>query len=513
MTLILHRAGDQRFVLQSAQTGDLVGLLFAPSPNESRRAFEYDFGSTSDRGEIINIADFPEFAYLTFFTVESAGAFEFERAFQSAAWAGMRPLFGAAAKAIGYHRSGSSPTGKPMAAQWQHTPANLKGSWKIPASALAVTDTAVWMGNREGLIHVLNHQGDLINQYQLPKLCRGLAETSQGLVAICDDGQVYEFSDKLPQPIYDARTQDLPHYYDYRLQALTVQQSAILLLDAYGNLTKFTPDWQVQWQRPTGVWQGWVLQADEGVVYVGHFHGVMGVDVDSGEVLWSQATPAPVLCGVLLADRLLVGTSDGSLYTLQTAADRTVQTTTMPLWGGCEGAVFACALGDQADWLVASDGCGQLYGFNQAGDRRWQYTLATGSLLNMQVWGTRIYGTSTDGSLLCFEFPNQPVVPTATPPAQTVVSVAADWVVASPSPTVEPVRSQEPNSPGVIVECFQQGRQLKVRVISPGYHADWHVQFPRNLRQLGQRYRVTALQAAKQGGFYRVVGTIEPYSE
>ncbi|MDX2097765.1 MAG: hypothetical protein SFW36_08305, partial [Leptolyngbyaceae cyanobacterium bins.59] len=63
----------------------------------------------------------------------------------------------------------------------------------------------------------------------------------------------------------------------------------------------------------------------------------------------------------------------------------------------------------------------------------------------------------------------------------------------------------------ILVECYQQGKAVKVRAISPGYHLDWNVQFPRELRQAGLRYQVTALQESKQGGFYRAVGPIVPY--
>ena len=62
---------------------------------------------------------------------------------------------------------------------------------------------------------------------------------------------------------------------------------------------------------------------------------------------------------------------------------------------------------------------------------------------------------------------------------------------------------------GVIVECYKQGSKLKVRVISPGYNADWNVQFPRNLREEGARYSVEEIKETAQGGFYRASGEIK----
>lgn len=64
-------------------------------------------------------------------------------------------------------------------------------------------------------------------------------------------------------------------------------------------------------------------------------------------------------------------------------------------------------------------------------------------------------------------------------------------------------------TPGVIVECYKQGSKLKMRVVSPGYNADWNVQFPRDLREEGARYSVEEIKEATKGGFYRASGEIK----
>jgi hypothetical protein len=61
---------------------------------------------------------------------------------------------------------------------------------------------------------------------------------------------------------------------------------------------------------------------------------------------------------------------------------------------------------------------------------------------------------------------------------------------------------------GVLLTCVREGGELRVRVASPGYHPDWHVQFPRNLRQEGARYVVDAVHEAARGNFYRTLGDI-----
>lgn len=61
---------------------------------------------------------------------------------------------------------------------------------------------------------------------------------------------------------------------------------------------------------------------------------------------------------------------------------------------------------------------------------------------------------------------------------------------------------------GVVVECFREGRDLRVRVVSPGFERDWHVQFPRGAREEGARYVVDQVLPSARGGFYRALGNI-----
>jgi hypothetical protein len=65
-----------------------------------------------------------------------------------------------------------------------------------------------------------------------------------------------------------------------------------------------------------------------------------------------------------------------------------------------------------------------------------------------------------------------------------------------------------PSASSVTVECFQDGNEIRVRVVSKGYDRDWSCQFPRHLRVAGARYKVDGVAASAKGGFYRVVGNI-----
>jgi hypothetical protein len=65
----------------------------------------------------------------------------------------------------------------------------------------------------------------------------------------------------------------------------------------------------------------------------------------------------------------------------------------------------------------------------------------------------------------------------------------------------------------VYLKCFEDGRKLRVRIVSPGFNQDANCQFPRDLRSPGRVFSVNAGQisiAARgtQKFFYRVAKPI-----
>jgi hypothetical protein len=45
-------------------------------------------------------------------------------------------------------------------------------------------------------------------------------------------------------------------------------------------------------------------------------------------------------------------------------------------------------------------------------------------------------------------------------------------------------------------------------VVTEGYHNDWNVQFPKNLRKENAVYVVSEVRESTESGFYRVFGDI-----
>jgi hypothetical protein len=125
----------------------------------------------------------------------------------------------------------------------------------------------------------------------------------------------------------------------------------------------------------------------------------------------------------------------------------------------------------------------------------------------MQFAADRLYIVTTDGSLTCIDASEAAITAAQAGTVPEVVHVKAPNPAAVlPSTTLETTSN---TSQGVIVECFREGSQLRVRVVSPGYDPKWNVQFPKNIRTEGDRYLVDEVRESARGGFYRTFGNIQ----
>ena len=62
---------------------------------------------------------------------------------------------------------------------------------------------------------------------------------------------------------------------------------------------------------------------------------------------------------------------------------------------------------------------------------------------------------------------------------------------------------------GVLVQCVQEGKKLRARVVSDGYNPDYNIRFPRSIRELGILYVVDEVIENPKGGSYIACGKIK----
>lgn len=158
--------------------------------------------------------------------------------------------------------------------------------------------------------------------------------------------------------------------------------------------------------------------------------------------------------------------------------------------------------------MFAGDNHSSVYCFDQHGERLWKLGTGCGSAFSMQFIDDRLYIVTTDGTLACIDAGEEAIraAERGTVPEPLDVKAAASLVAVEPGLTLE---TTSETGDGIVVECYEDGPRLRVRVSSPGYDAGWRVQFPKDIREPGARYLVEGVRASERGGFYRAFGEIK----
>ncbi len=403
----LHRDGKGRFLLQRAETGIVEGLMFPGMPGESAHAFSYNYGSVWYSNQLINLADFPELADIPFFTIESLASYELSRYLQQSEFQPLWPLLGSLARFVGFsadikqHPTGTDKNVAPIV--WQYKVPNPNGSWTIPILDLWVNEQGCWFCTREGQVLVINHQGEPIQQYALPKLTRCLAGCEDAPYVSCDDGNLYDLTAKLPQAIYAVRPVN-DYSYTYQILAFEQTPQTLLIADVYGHIQALNVDLELQWQQQQAdYWQSWFLRSDSATAYLGHYRGVNAYNLKTGQENWMQLLAAPVLCGGLTQQEVIVGCSDRNIYRLQKTADpQTGEIMIGPIYT-CAGMPYVLTIsGDEQSFLVG-DYTGKIERIDLDGNLKAAIQLEAGAITALKCWGDRLYATTSQGVLICLD--------------------------------------------------------------------------------------------------------------
>lgn len=360
------------------------------------------------------------------------------------------------------------------------------------AFGIFVDEARCWMGNEGGSIYSLDHDGKLLDQFRLPDGVKCIVADDDWLYAGCDDGKVYDLGGKQPRVAYEI-ADDVDIYW------LDIKDGVLGVADAAGNVAVFNHEDESQWKKKGRGNSGWMVRCDELGVYHGHSSGVTMYDWEDGRELWHQPTQGAVLFGWQEESTVFAATSANKVY-------RFTKRGTDPKVFDCDGTVFSCAAAEDGKYVFAGDNCSSVYCFAEDGTRLWKLATGCGSAISMQFFGDRLYIVTTDGSLACVDASEAAIT------AAKAGTVPAAKTIQAPKPVAVAeageVETTVDVDSGVVVECVQDGSQVRVRVVSSGYDRTWNVQFPKDLRQPGARYVVDEVRESARGGFYRAHGGI-----
>ncbi|WP_067574270.1 WGR domain-containing protein [Nocardia acidivorans] len=368
--------------------------------------------------------------------------------------------------------------------------------WTFDSGAAAfgifVDERRCWVGNESGDVFTLTPDGAVTGRFRLPDAVKCIVADDFWIYAGCDDGRVYDLSGKVPRAAYDIAA-NVDIYW------LDIHDGILGVSDREGGLTVIDHEEESLWTRRSTGNSGWMVRIDNDGVYHGHSDGVTKYDLDSGVNEWQVRTGGAVLFGWQEADSVYAGTSHNQVRMVAKngQADRAYQ---------CDASVFSCATSPDGRYVFAGDNYSSVYCFDSQGQRLWKLGTGCGSAYSMQYHDEKLYLVTTSGSLACLDVSEaaihnaeQGVLP------QTLSVKAPEMSAVTPSATVEVAVDA---GDGIVVECVNDGGNLRVHVVSPGYQRGWNVQFPREIRQAGARYVVDAVSESARGGFYRVRGDI-----
>jgi predicted DNA-binding WGR domain protein len=370
--------------------------------------------------------------------------------------------------------------------------------WKFDSGAQAlgifIDDASCWVGNQAGKVFALGHDAKVQLQFQLPDGVKCIVADDVWVYAGCDDGNVYDLTGKAPRLSYEIAA-------NVDILWLDVWSGLLAVSDADGGVTLLDSEDQLLWTKRSGGRSGWMVRCDPRGVYHGHSSGVTAYALDKGRQLWHQPNAVMVLFGWQTDEEVYAGCGTGKVHGLDKAKG------TVKAVYACDAGVLSNASTADGKYVFAGDSSSSIYCFRSGGERLWKLGTGCGSALSMQFWKGRLYLVTSDGTLACLDASEaaiQAAEAGRVPKAKEIKAPKS----AGTAPTAD-VETTRDAAGGVLVECVQDGSRLRVHAVSPGYHADWNVQFPKNVRTSGARYVVAELREAARGGFYRTYGEIK----
>ncbi len=369
--------------------------------------------------------------------------------------------------------------------------------WKFKTKSMAfgisVTPSRIWMGNEAGQVFALSHSGTVEAEYQLPEGVKCIIEDGDFVYAGCNDGCVYDLNSKIPRAAYEI-ADDVDIYW------LDIHDAMLAVSDDAGTLTLVDHNDEFVWTVASEGKYGWMVRIDATQVYHGHGAGVTAYNTSTGQKTWMHSS-SPVLFGWQSESHVYSG-----LYnkTVEVMSKQTGQRVAL---ANCDATVFSNAASDDGKYIFAGDSVSSMYCFAATGERIWKLSTGCGSALSMQYQQERLYIVTRDGTLACIDASVAAIESAKLGQLPQIINIKApsNLVVSTPSTTLA---STNDSSHGVLLECYKEGSKLRMRVVSPGYNANWNVQFPSNLREAGAKFVVEELRESSRGGFYRAYGEI-----
>ena len=367
--------------------------------------------------------------------------------------------------------------------------------WKFNSGSAAfgiyIDEDFCWVGNQGGRVFKLNHDGEVVNQYQLPDGVKCIIADEDWIYVGCDNGNVYDLTGKVPRLAYEI-SENLDIYW------LDINDGLLVVSDRGGYVTTINHEDEEQWAKKSIGIAGWMVRCDGSQIYHGHNRGVTCYDSESGEQIWDQSTRGAVLFGWRMGNTVLAASSSKALE-LFDATGNLLSTSV------ADRPVYSCASSKDNELIFGGDDSGFIYCFNKDGERLWKLATTCGSGYSMQYYEGKLYIVTTYGMLTCIDVSEGAITDSKAGKVAEITNIEAPKTVEIIQTDV--LETATSDLEGIRLKCTKIGGKLRVRALSDGYKKDWNVQFPKNLRTENAEFIVKELRESA-AGFYRVYGDI-----
>ena len=360
------------------------------------------------------------------------------------------------------------------------------------AFGIFIDEEACWVGNQNGNIFKLNHQGEVLTQYKLPEGVKCVIADKEWIYAGSDDGNVYDLTGKVPRIAYEIN-EDVDIYW------IDVHNGLLGVSDADGNVVLANYEGEEIGRRKGKGNGAWMIRLDDKNIYYGDSSGVSAFSLEDGSDGWYQKT-SYVLFGWQTEDAVFAGTGGRGVEKFSKTGEK-IRTYDMG------SGALSCATSEGGKFVFG--GNDYVFCFAESGELLWKLATGCGSVLSMQYFKEKLYIVTNYGFLACIDASEKAITKAKAGELPQVVEHKAPKEQAAVAQTtaLEQV-SQVQSSGKVILKCVKSEGKLRVKVESNGYKPDWFVQFPKNLREEGKFYAVDKIEEASSGNFYRVLGEI-----
>ncbi len=369
--------------------------------------------------------------------------------------------------------------------------------WKFNSGMMAlgiyIDDARCWIGNQAGQVVALDHSGKVERQFKLPDGVMALVGDDVWMYAGCDDGNVYDLNGRAPRVAYEIAG-------DEAIDWLDIWDGVLAVSTVDGGLTTIDPENQSLWSRTGPGGGAWTVRLDRAGVYHGHGGYVTAYTLAAGKQRWRTKT-GMVLFGWQTDKAMYVGTGKDEVVCLAKKDGKKLAAY------ACDDTILSCATAPEGKFVYGGDGHSSIYCFDAKGKRLWKLGTDCGSALSMQYWNEQIFIVTTSGYLACIDASEAAIraAEEGTLPTTRDIKAPTKGEVAA----TNKVESTSSSKQGVMLECVEDGGKVRVHVVTPGYHREWYVQFPRGVREPGARYIVDEVRESARGGFYRAYGDIK----